>query len=75
VPFIHTDQSGVTTLRHDGELLLIAVLENLADLLGRLWLENEAGLTLVLSHPIGVEGFEVVFNVLGKTVHDGIFGT
>ncbi len=55
-----TDQPGVTALRHDRESLLVAILHHRRDLLGRLGLDNDLALAVILVHPVIVERLEVI---------------
>ncbi|KAI3488765.1 hypothetical protein L1887_47106 [Cichorium endivia] len=54
-----TDKTRVASLRHDGDVLRMAVLHDLGDLAGGLWLEHELRPSVVLVHPVIVECVEL----------------
>lgn len=54
-----SNETGVPALRHNANTPLATPLDNLADLLCRVRLENRRGLAMVLVHPIIVEGFKL----------------
>ena len=66
-----TDQTSVSTLRVDGEQVVVAVFHDLRDLLGCLRLNHKLGLTAVLLHPVGIVSLEVIGGILVQAVDDG----
>ncbi|CRK12468.1 hypothetical protein BN1708_010508 [Verticillium longisporum] len=64
------NEAGVAALGHDGKLVVVAVLEDLADLLRRGRLEQELALAAVLAHPVLVESLEVFRRISRHAVND-----
>jgi hypothetical protein len=64
-------KASITALRNNSKLLVVAEGEDLADLLGRAWLENKPALASVLPHPVLVEGLDIVSGISRDAVNDG----
>lgn len=58
-------------MRHDGEHVLVAVRQDLTDLLRRARSEDQLRLASVLAHPVRVVWFDVIGRVGGDAVDDG----
>lgn len=53
------DEAGVAALGDDGDVSVVAPLDDLADLVGGFGLEDGGGMAAVLAHPVIVVGLEV----------------
>lgn len=58
--FCLTDKSSVTTLRHHGDSLFVAILHDGTDLFYSLGLDNDLAMTMIFVHPIIVEWGQVI---------------
>jgi hypothetical protein len=55
-----TDKTGVATLGHNGEVVVVAILHDLAELLCCFRLDHDGTLAVILVHPVVIIHREVV---------------